>query len=156
MRTAILLSSLIAAVASASPADDMNSVLDALYRADGEAVYRCLSNENQQALSMMMSMFRLAPDQVAQQFRQELSVQITSSEILSLTEESFISVVINSPFFRSELPVSRDMISCESVTMVGDTAIVRVAICGVDSIYSHPMLFQEGSWRVADNFFGDI
>jgi hypothetical protein len=155
MRTAILFLPALAGLIFASPAEDMNAVIDALYRADGQAVYRGLSVENQQALSMMISMFRLAPDQVAEQFRQELNVQITAAEILALTAEDLITIIINSPFFENELPVTRDMVSCESVTMSGDTALVRVALCGEDSIYCHPMLFQEGYWRIADNFFGE-
>lgn len=145
----------ISTVSLASPESDMNSMLDALYRADGEIIYRGLSIENQESLSLVMVMVRLAPDQVVEQFRQELDVCISSSEVVNLTAESLISVVVNSPFFREELPYSREMIDCTGHFMRGDTAIVYVAIVNEDSVYSHPMILQEGSWRVAAGFFSN-
>ena len=142
-------------ISLASPESDMNNILDALYRADGDIIYRGLSLENQESLSMVMAMVRLAPEQVAEQFRQELDVCISSSEVAGLTPESLISVVVNSPFFREELPYSREMIDCTGHFMQGDTAMVYITILNEDSVYRHPMILQEGSWRVAASFFGN-
>lgn len=140
-------------LAFSSPEDDMNSLIDALYRADGETVFRSLTRDNQEALSMMVSMFRLAPGEVASQLRQELQVQLSSSEITCMNEEDLIGVIIDSPMFRNELPWPRDYISCTEYTMLGDTALVQVSIQGEDSVYSYPMVLQEGTWRIATSFF---
>ena len=137
----------------ASPEADMNTILDALYLADGDTVYRGLTLENQEALSTVMVMLRMAPEQIANQLRQDLDVQISSSEVCSLSEQDLISVIIDSPFFRSELPYSRDMISCDDHEMQGDTAIVFISILNEDSVYRHSMVLQQGTWRVAESFF---
>lgn len=155
MKTTFALLLLVAMASFASPESDMNIMIDALYRADGEIIYRGLSIENQESLSMVMAMVRLAPDQIVEQFRQELDVCISSSEVVNLTAESLISVVVNSPFFKGELPYSRDMIDCTGHFMRGDTAMVYVAIVDEDSVYRHPMILQEGSWRVATSFFNN-
>ena len=131
----------------------MNCLIDALYRADGEAVYRSLTLENQEALSMMVCMFRLAPGEVANQLRQELEVQVSSSEIASMSEQELIRIIINSPMFRDEMPWPRDMISLGDCTMAGDTAIVHISITGEPNTYSYPMVFQQGTWRLATEFF---
>ncbi len=148
-----LLTLTLTSISLASPEGDMNLIIDAVYRADGETVYRGLSNENQEALSMVMVMMTLAPDQVALQLREQLDVQISPSEISSLNEQELISVIIDSPFFRGEIPYSRDMIACESHTMLGDTALVYISIVNEDSVYRYPMMLQEGTWRIATTFF---
>ncbi len=102
---------------------------------------------------MMVSMFRLAPGEVASQLRQELQVQLSSSEIACMNEEALIAVIIDSPMFRNEVPWPRDYIRCTEFTMLGDTALVHVSIQGEDSVYSYPMVLQEGTWRIATNFF---
>lgn len=153
MKMVLLLILFVTTVLSASPEEDMNSIIDAVYRADGETVFRGLSNENQEALSMVMVMMTIAPDQVALQLREQLDVQISPSEVASLTAQALITVIIDSPFFRRELPYSRNMITCESHTMLGDTALVYVSIVDEDSLYEYPMMLQEGSWRIAGNFF---
>ncbi len=152
-RIAILSLLLLAARGIASPEADMNTILDALYRADGDTVYRGLTLENQEALSTVMVMLRMAPAEVANRLRQDLDVQISSSEVCSLSEQDLISVIIDSPFFRSELPYSRDMISCEDHEMQGDTAVVFISILNEDSVYRHSMVLQQGTWRVAESFF---
>jgi len=144
---------LIAFLTLASPSDDMSCLIDALYRADGETVYRSLTRENQEAISMMVTMFRLAPGEVADQLRQELQVQVSSSEIISMDEEELVRIIIDSPMFREELPWSRDMISLEDCSMAGDTAIVVVSITGEPNTYSYPMVLQDGAWRLATEFF---
>ena len=154
MRSALQFLLFIVTMAIASPESDMNSIIDALYQADGETVFRGLSNENQEALAMIVAMVRLAPDQVATQLRSELDVQLSSSEVSTLTEQGLISVIVDSPFFRREIPSSRDMINCENFTMRGDTALVFISIVNEDSIYSYPMLLQEGTWRIAGDLFG--
>lgn len=153
MKIVLLFFLILTTVLFASPEEDMNLIIDAVYRADGEVVYRSLSNENQEALSMVMVMMTLAPDQVAVQLREQLDVQITPSEVASLDEQELITVIIDSPFFRRELPYSRDMITCESHTMLGDTALVYVSVSDGDSLYGYPMMLQEGSWRIAGSFF---
>ncbi len=155
MKFSFALLLVITMISLASPESDMNSILDALYRADGEIIYRCLSIENQESLSMVMAMVRLAPEQVAEQFRQKLDICISPSEVVNLTSESLISVVIDSPYFREELPYSREMIDCTGHFMQGDTAMVYIAIVNEDSVYQHPMILQEGSWRVATSFFSN-
>ncbi len=153
MKIVLLFFLILATVVSASPEEDMNLIIDAVYRADGEVVYRSLSNENQDALSMVIAMLSFAPDQVAQQLRQQLEVQISPSEVASLSAQELVTVIIDSPFFRRELPYSRDMITCESHTMLGDTALVYLSVSDGDSLYGYPMMLQEGSWRIAGNFF---
>jgi len=153
MRIIVLFLVILVTWANASPEADMNTILDALYRADGDTVYRGLTVENQEALSTVMMMVRMAPEQVANQLRQDLDVQLSSSEVCSLSEQDLISVIIDSPFFRSELPYSRDMISCDDHEMQGDTAVVFISIVNEDSIYSHPMVLQQGTWRIAATFF---
>jgi len=153
MKIVLLFFLILATVVSASPEEDMNLIIDAVYRADGEVVYRSLSNENQEALSMVIAMLSFAPDQVAQQLRQQLEVQISPSEVASLSAQELVTVIIDSPFFRRELPYSRDMITCESHTMLGDTALVYLSVSDGDSLYGYPMMLQEGSWRIAGNFF---
>ncbi len=153
MRSVILFLLALTATALASPEGDMNTVIDALYRTDGETVYKGLTTENQEALAMIVAMVRLAPDRVALQLRRELDVQISSSEVASLGVQELITVIIDSPFFRRELPGSRDMINCENHTMRGDTALVYISIVNEDSVYSYPMMFQQGSWRIARTFF---
>lgn len=133
----------------------MSCLIDALYRADGETVYRSLTRENQEALSMMVSMFRLAPGEVAEQLRQELQVQVSTSEIVSMNEEELVRIIIDSPMFREELPWSRDMISLEECSMRGDTAMVTVSIVNEPNTYSYPMVLQDGTWRLATAFFGE-
>ena len=155
MRMAALLLVLTALLALASPQDDMSCLIDAIYRADGEAVYRSLTLENQEALSMMVTMFRLAPGEVADHLRQELQVQVSTSEIVSMSEEELVRIIIDSPMFKNELPWSRDMISLDECTMSGDTAIVTVTITGEPNSYSYPMVLQEGRWRLATEFFGE-
>jgi hypothetical protein len=141
------------AIVSASPEDDMNAVIDGLYRADGEAILNHLSIENQEALSMVIAMVRFAPDQVADELREDLDVQISSSELSCITREELLSVIIDSPFFRREIPPLRDMITCDSHTMHGDTAYVFITIVNEDSVYSYPMMLQDGSWRISRSFF---
>ena len=153
MKIVLLFILFLTTVLSASPEEDMNLIIDAVYRADGETVFRGLSNENQEALSMVMVMVTLAPDQVAVQLREQLDVQISPSEVASLSTQGLVAVIIDSPFFRRELPYSRDMITCESHTMLGDTALVYVSVADGDSLYGYPMMLQEGSWRIAGNFF---
>ena len=153
MRSVILFLLILTAFMTASPEGDMSIVIDALYRADGETVYRGLSTENQESLAMVIAMVRLAPDQVALQLRQELNIQISSSEVAALSEQELISLIIDSPFFRDEIPYSRDMIACESHTMLGDTALVYISIVNEDSVYRYPMMLQEGTWRIATSFF---
>lgn len=139
----------------ASPQDDMNQLIDAVYRADGEAVFRSLTLENRQALSMMVTMFRLAPGEVAEQLRQELQVQLSTSEISCMQEEDLVRVILDSPMFRNEIPWPRHMVSIENCTMEGDTAVVTVTIEGEPNSYSYPMVLQEGSWKLATEFFPD-
>lgn len=153
MRIIVLSVIVLTTWANASPEADMNTILDALYRADGDTVYRGLTLENQEALSTVMMMVRIAPGQVADQLRQNLDVQLSSSEVCSLSEQDLISVIIDSPFFRSEIPYSRDMINCDNHEMQGDTAVVFISIMDEDSVYSHPMVFQQGTWRIASTFF---
>ncbi|MCK5785752.1 MAG: hypothetical protein KAH54_04230 [Candidatus Sabulitectum sp.] len=153
MRSAILFVLILTVIATASPEGDMNMILDALYRADGETVYKGLTTENQESLAMVIAMVRLAPDQVALQLRQELNIQISSSEVYALSEQELISLIIDSPFFRNEIPYSRDMIACDSHTMLGDTALVYISIVNEDSVYRYPMMLQEGTWRIATTFF---
>lgn len=153
MKTAVLLLPVIVFFCHASPQDDMNCLIDALYRADGETVYRSLTRENQEALSMMVTMFRLAPGEVANQLRQELQVQVSSSEIANMNEEELISIIIDSPMFRDEMPWPREMITLDECTMSGDTAIVHITIVGEPNTYSYPMVLQEGYWRLATEFF---
>ncbi len=153
MRTIVLSLIVLTTWANASPEADMNTILDALYRADGDTVYRGLTIENQEALSTVMLMVRMAPDQVANQLRQNLDVQLSSSEVCSLSEQDLISVIIDSPFFRSELPYSRDMINCDDHEMQGDTAVVFISILNEDSVYRHSMVLQQGTWRIAETFF---
>jgi hypothetical protein len=137
----------------ASPQDDMNELIDAVYRADGEAVFRSLTLENRQALSMMVTMFRLAPGEVAEQLRQELQVQLSTSEISCMREEDLVRIILDSPMFRNEIPWPRHMVSIESCSMAGDTALVTVTIEGEPNSYSYPMILQEGSWKLATEFF---
>jgi len=139
----------------ASPQDDMSSLIDALYRADGDTVFRSLTRENQEAISMMITMFRLVPGEVANQIRQELDVQVSTSEILNLREQDLVRIIIDSPMFRNEMPWPRQMITCNDCVMLGDTAVVYVSISGEDSTYGYPMVLQEGSWRLATEFFKD-
>ena len=153
MKSASVFLFITAFLANASPRDDMSYLIDALYRADGETVYRSLTRENQEAISMMISMFRLAPGEVADQLRQELQVQVSTSEIASMDEEELVRIIIDSPMFREELPWSRDMISLEDCSMAGDTAIVVVSITGEPNTYSYPMVLQDGAWRLATDFF---
>lgn len=153
MKFAFLSLSIFTLFAHASPSEDMSRIIDALYRADGEAVYGSLTLENQQAISMMISMFRLAPGEVANQIRQELDVQVSASEILNLREQDLIRIIIDSPMFRNEMPWPRQSLTCEECVMQGDTAFVYVSICGEDSAYGYPMVLQEGSWRLAGEFF---
>lgn len=153
MRSVILFLLTLTTVMVSSPEADMNLIIDAVYRADGDAVYQGLSNENQEALSMIIAMMSFAPDQVALQLRQQLDVQISPAEVASLNAQELVTVIIDSPFFRRELPCSRDMIDCESHTMFGDTALVYVSITNEDSIYGYQMMLQEGSWRIAESFF---
>ncbi|MCK5130518.1 MAG: hypothetical protein KAR40_00015 [Candidatus Sabulitectum sp.] len=153
MRRVILFLLALTAVVTASPEEDMNSIIDAVYRADGKTVYEGLTMENREALSMVIAMMSFAPDQVALQLRQQLDVQISPSEVASLDVQKLITVIIDSPFFRRELPGSRDMIFCESHTMRGDTALVYISIANEDSVYGYPMMLQEGSWRIAESFF---
>ncbi|MCD4708001.1 MAG: hypothetical protein K8S62_09710 [Candidatus Sabulitectum sp.] len=153
MRSVILFLLVLTAIVTASPEGDMSTVIDALYRADGETVYKGLTIENQEALAMVIAMVRLAPDQIALQLRQLLDVQISPSEVTSLSEQELITVIIDSPFFRNEIPNSRDMIACDSHTMLGDTALVYISIVNEDSVYRYHMMFQEGTWRIAESFF---
>ncbi|OPX30975.1 MAG: hypothetical protein B1H09_04100 [Gemmatimonadaceae bacterium 4484_173] len=144
---------LVAAALYASPEEDMSRVIDAVYRADGETILNCLSYENQEALATVISMVRLVPEQVSEQLREQLDVQLSPGEVASLTGEEMISVIVDSPFFRSEIPPSRDMISCDSHTMHGDTAYVFITIVNEDSVYSYPMMLQDGSWKISRSFF---
>lgn len=153
MRSAVLFLLTLTVIVAASPEGDMNTVIDALYRADGETVYKGLTIENQEALAMIIAMVKLAPDQVALQLRRELDVQISSSEVFSLSEQELITVIIDSPFFRNEIPYSRDMIDCDNHIMLGDTALVYISIVNEDSVYRYHMMFQEGTWRIAESFF---
>lgn len=155
MKTAAFFLLLLLPCAHASPVDDMNELIDALYRADGEAVYRCLSHENRESLAMMLTMFRLAPQELAGRLRQELGVQLSSSDISILDEGGLVRVIIDSPGFRSEMPPSRDMITCENYSMRGDTAVVHVNVCGWAGPYSYSMIMQEGDWKLAANVLGD-
>jgi hypothetical protein len=152
MRTAAAIFLVVVAV-YASPEEDMSRVIDAMYRADGETIMNYLSDENQEALATVISMVRLIPDQISEQLRDRLDVQLSPSEVASLTGEELISVIIDSPFFRGEIPPSRDMISCDSHTMHGDTAYVFITIVSEDSVYSYPMMLQDGSWRISRSFF---
>ncbi len=131
----------------------MNRIIDAVYRADGETVFQSLSVENREALSMVVAMMCFAPEEVASQLDQQLDVQISPSEVASLDAQQLVTVIIDSPFFRRELPYSRDMIFCESHRMVGDTALVFVSILNEDSLYGYPMTLQDGSWKIAESFF---
>lgn len=139
----------------ATPEEDMGSLLDALYRVDGETVFRSLTRENQEAISMMVSMFRLAPEEVAAELRQELQAQVSSSEIMCMREEDLVRIIIDSPGFREHIPYSRDMISLEIGEMCGDTAFVKVVIEGEAETWDYPMVMQDGSWKLATPFFSD-
>jgi len=153
MRIAILMLSVAAISVFASPADDMNCIIDAIYRADGETVYRGLTSENQEALSMLVTMFRFAPGEVCNQLRQELDVQLSTSEVANLQEEDLVRIILDSPVFREEVPWSRDMLSLDECPMRGDTAFVRITIDGEPNAYTYPMVMQCGTWRLANRFF---
>lgn len=153
MRFTTLILALVITSMFASPEEDMNCIIDAVYRADGETVYRGLTNESQEALSMMVTMFRIAPGEVADHLRQELDVQLSTSEVVNLREEDLVRVILNSPVFREEVPWSRDAISLAECPMRGDTAFVRVTIIGEQNTYTYPMVLQDGTWRLVDEFF---
>ncbi len=153
MRIAILILTVFTASMLASPEEDMNCIIDAVYRADGETLYRGLTNESQEALSMMVTMFRIAPGEVADHLRQELDVQLSTSEVVNLREEDLLRIILNSPVFRQEVPWSRDAISLAECPMRGDTAFVRVTIVGEQNTYTYPMVMQGGTWRLVDEFF---
>jgi len=152
MRTVVTVL-LVVFVVYASPEEDMSRVIDALYRADGETILNYLSVENQEALATVISMVRLVPGQISEQLREQLDVQLSPGEVASLTGEELISVIVDSPFFRGEIPPSRDMISCNSHTMHGDTAYAFISIVNEDSVYSYPMVLQDGFWKITRSFF---
>lgn len=153
MKKVILFLLIFGSIVVAAPEDDMNLIIDAVYRSDSETVYRGLSIENREALSGVISMMRIAPGQVAQQIREELEVQISTADIVSIDGAGLVRVIIDSPFFKRELPSSRDMIICENHVMQGDTAVVYVSIAESDSLFGYPMLLQEGSWKISESFF---
>ncbi len=153
MRTGLLITAVLAALMYATPVEDMNSIIDAVYRADGETVYRSLSSENQEAVSFLVTMFQFAPEEVCEEFRSELGVQLSTSEVVNIKEEELVGIILDSPFFRNEIPWERSAISCEESPMRGDTAMVKVSIIGEPNTYTYPMVLQEGSWKLATGFF---
>lgn len=153
MKISLLIITSLTALLHAAPEDDMNCIIDAVYRADGETVYRGLTNESQEAITMMVTMFQFAPGEVCDQLRQELDVQLSTSEVVNLREEDLVRIILDSPVFREEVPWPRHWITCGETEMRGDTALVKVTIEGEINSYTYPMVMQDGTWRLASRFF---
>lgn len=130
-----------------TPEQAFDTLVNALYTADAEGLYSCLSNESVAMLNMMLLMVKADPEAAAEQISCELGTEVTAAEISGWSAMDLISTVLSAPGFIEEFP-PRDDILVTGSQVTGDSCVVFFTLAGLDQELEMLMVKQEGSWKL--------